>query len=77
MLKRGLRATLLVTERFLDLARATYESRDLPDGPMILLPKTEDTEYSDRTTMERIADETFERFLAATVTARGPQVRTS
>ena len=77
MLKRGLRATLLVTERFLELARATYESRDLPDGPMILLPKTEDTEYSDRPTMERIADETFERFLAATVVAHGPQVRTS
>jgi hypothetical protein len=65
-----------VTERFLELARATYESRDLPDGPMILLPKTEDTEYSDRTTMERIADETFERFLAAVVVTPGPRART-
>jgi hypothetical protein len=56
---------VLVTERFVELARATYESRDLPDGPMIVMPRTEDTEYSDRATMERITDETFRDFIAA------------
>ncbi len=71
MLKRGVRATVLVTERFVELAQATYESRDLPDGPMILLPRTEDTEYSERATMERITDETFARFVAAMTAPRG------
>lgn len=71
MLKRGVRATVLVTERFVELARATYESRDLPDGPMILMPRTEDTEYSERATMERITDETFTRFVAAMTSPRG------
>ena len=58
-------ALVLVTERFLELARATYESRELPDGPLIVMPRTEETEYSDPRTMERICDETFERFVAA------------
>ena len=60
-----------MTERFVELARATYASRALPDGPMILLPRTEDTEYSERTTMERITDETFVRFVAAMTSSRG------
>ncbi len=60
---------MLVTERFLELARATYESRELPDGPLILMPRTEDTEYSERATMERITDETFALFVAAMTTA--------
>jgi hypothetical protein len=71
LLKRGVRATVLVTERFVELARATYESRDLPDGPMILMPRTEDTEYSERATMERITDETLARFVAAMTSPRG------
>lgn len=69
-----MRATLLVTERFVELARATYESRDLPDGPMILLPRTEDTEYSDRQTMERICDETFRHFLRSAGVGLGREV---
>ncbi len=66
-MKRGVAATVLVTERFLELARAIYESRDLPDGPLVLMPRTEETEYSDSATMERICDETFARFVAAMV----------
>lgn len=65
MLKRGLRVTLLVTERFVELAEATFQSRGLPKGPMVVMPRTEDTEYSDRRTMEHICDETFRRFLDA------------
>ncbi len=74
MLKRGVRTTLLVTERFIELARATFESRDLPNGPMILLPRTEDTEYSDRLTMERICDETFRSFLQSAGVGQGREV---
>ena len=62
---------MLVTERFLELARAIYESRDLPDGPLVLMPRTEETEYSDRQRMEQICDETFERFVAAMVAPAG------
>ncbi len=61
---------VLVTERFLELARATYESRSLPDGPLIVMPKTEETEYSDPGTMKRVCDETFRRFIAAAVVPR-------
>lgn len=64
-----MRATVLVTERFLDLARATYESRELPEGPMILMPPTEQTEYSGGDTMERITDQTFVMFVAAMTAA--------
>ena len=64
-----MRATVLVTERFLELAHATYESRQLPDGPLILMPRTEQTEYSERDTMERITDQTFAMFVAAMTTA--------
>ena len=60
-----------MTERFVELARATYASRDLPDGPMILMPRTEDTEYSELTTMERITDESFARFVSAMTSPRG------
>ncbi len=60
-------ALVLVTERFLELARATYESRELPDGPLVVMPRTEETEYSDARTMARICDETFARFVAVMV----------
>lgn len=63
---------MLVTERFVELARATYESRELPDGPMIVMPRTEETEYSDRATMERIVDETFARFVTSMSGAPAP-----
>ena len=61
---------MLVTERFLELARATYESRELPDGPLIVMPRTEDTEYSDGATMDRITGETFARFVTAMTAGR-------
>lgn len=35
------------------------------------MPRTEDTEYSERATMERITDETFARFVAAMTSPRG------
>jgi hypothetical protein len=57
-------ALVLVTERFLELARATYESREVPDAPLVVMPRTEETEYSDPRTMARICDETFERLVA-------------
>lgn len=62
---------MLVTERFLELARATYASRDLSDGPLVLMPRTEETEYSEPERMAAICDETFERFVAAMLAPAG------
>ena len=59
-----------MTERFVGLAQATYESRRLPGGPMIVMPPTEETEYSDPATMARISDEAFARFLETVVAPR-------
>lgn len=61
-----------MTERFVGLARATLESRRMPDAPMVLMPPTEETEYSGRGTMERICDATLERFVEAMVAPPRP-----
>lgn len=68
---------LLVTERFVELAQATFQSRGITDPPMVLMPRTEDTEYSDRKTMERICDETFRRVLDAVLVRPAGEVRPS
>jgi hypothetical protein len=64
-------ATLLVTERFTELARSTYESRGVSGGPMVIMARTEETEYSDRTTMERICDAAYRDFVRTTVGEAG------
>jgi hypothetical protein len=66
---------VLVTERFVGLAEATYESRRLPGGPMIVMPPTEETEYSDPATMARISDEAFARFLETMVASKAAAAR--
>lgn len=63
-----------MTERFVELAQATLESRRIPDAPMVVMPPTEETEYSDRQTMERICDETLTRFVKMMVAETLPQV---
>jgi hypothetical protein len=57
----------LVTERFVGLAQATFESRRVPGAPLIRMPPTEETEYSAPETMERICDETLAHFVKTMV----------
>lgn len=64
-----------MTERFVGLAQATYESRQLPGGPMIVMPPTEETEYSDPATIARISDEAFARFLETMVASKAAAAR--
>ena len=64
---------MLVTERFVGLAQATLESRRVPDAPMVVMPPTEETEYSARETMERICDETLEKFIETMVAEKQPR----
>ncbi len=63
-----MRAIVLVTERFRELAEATRRSRGIPDAPYVVLPVTEETEYGSKEAMNAIADETLRevvRMLAA------------
>ncbi len=54
---------LIATERFRELAAATRRSRNMPDAPCVVLPPTEDTEYGDQETMERVADQALRAVL--------------
>ena len=38
-------SVVLVTERFTTLAKASMRGNGVPDAPMVVLPKTELTEY--------------------------------
>ncbi len=49
------------------LAEATLESRKVPGAPMVVLPPTEETEYSERGRMAQICDQTLDRFVKVMV----------
>ncbi len=51
---------VLVTERFTTLAKASMRGNGLPDAPMVVLPKTELTEYVDAETVRSVAREAIE-----------------
>ena len=46
---------VLVTERFLPLAKASMRGNGVPDAPMVVLPKTELTEYVDPQEVRSVA----------------------
>ena len=46
---------VLVTERFTTLAKASMRGNGVPDAPMVVLPKTELTEYVDPEAVRSIA----------------------
>ncbi len=51
---------VLVTERFTTLAKASMRSNGLPDAPMVVLPKTELTEYVEPEMVRSVAREAIE-----------------
>lgn len=53
---------MLVTERFVSLAQATRERSRMPDAPMVVLPPSEETEYSDPERMAAIVDKALVGF---------------
>jgi len=55
---------VLVTERFTTLAKASMRGNGVPDAPMVVLPKTELTEYVDPETVRSIAKEAIESIIA-------------
>jgi len=55
--QHGMPSTVLVTERFVKLAKATMRGRGMPDAPMVILPRSELTEYVERAAVENILEE--------------------
>ena len=55
---------MLVTERFTTLAKASMRGNGVPDAPMVVLPKTELTEYVEPDMVRSIAKEAVELIIA-------------
>ena len=55
---------MLVTERFTTLAKASMRGNGVSDAPMVVLPKTELTEYADPDTVRAVAKEAVELIVA-------------
>ena len=50
-------SVVLVTERFSTLAKASMKGNGVPDAPMVVLPKTELTEYVEPDVVKGVAEE--------------------
>lgn len=56
-------AVVVVTERFVSLAKSTSMTQGVPTAPMVILPRSEAVEYSGPEAMERAAETTLLGFL--------------
>ncbi len=63
---------VVVTERFVSLAKSTSMTRGVPTAPMVILPRSEDVEYSGPEAMERAAQTTLRGFLDHFVETSAP-----
>lgn len=70
LIKRGIPAYVVVTERFVGLAKASRRSNNAPDAPMIVLPITEDVEYSGEKAMQEAAELTLSGLLEAVANSK-------
>lgn len=61
-----------MTERFVGLAQATHERAKMPEAPMVVLPPSEETEYSNPQRMAAIVDEALVRFADTMVAPTAP-----
>lgn len=53
-----------MTERFTTLAKASMRGNGVPDAPMVVLPKTELTEYVEPDMVRAVAKEAVELIIA-------------
>ena len=60
----------MVTERFTTLAKASMRGNGVPNAPMVVLPKTELTEYVDPYVVRSVAKEAVDLVIAQ---LRGPE----
>jgi hypothetical protein len=56
----GVPAVVLVTERFIPLAESIIRVRGADVASMVLLPRSEETQYGERALIESIAREALE-----------------
>ena len=70
LIKAGLPSVVLVTERFTTLAKVSMRGNGVPDAPMVVLPKTELTEYVEADVVRSVAKEAVELIIAQ---LRGPE----
>ena len=61
---------VLVTERFTTLAKASMKGNGIPDAPMVVLPKTELTEYVEPEMVRSVAREAIEGIITQLGIAR-------
>ena len=57
-------SVVLVTERFTTLAKASMRGNGVPEAAMVVLPKTELTEYVEPDMVRSIAKEAVELIIA-------------
>ena len=67
-------SVVLVTERFTTLAKASMRGNGVPDAPMVVLPKTELTEYVQPDVVRTVAKEAVELIIAQ---LKGPESETT
>ena len=65
---------MLVTERFTTLAKASMRGNGVPDAPMVVLPKTELTEYVEPDVVRTVAKEAVDLIIAQ---LKGPESETT
>jgi len=67
-------SVVLVTERFTILAKASMRGNGVPDAPMVVLPKTELTEYAEPDVVRTVAKEAVDLIIAQ---LKGPESETT
>ena len=65
---------MLVTERFTTLAKASMRGNGVLDAPMVVLPKTELTEYVEPDVVRTVAKEAVDLIIAQ---LKGPESETT
>lgn len=63
-MKTGMPSVVLVTERFTTLAKASARGNGVPGAPMVILPKTELTEYVEPELVKSVAMEAIGQIVA-------------
>ena len=57
-------SVVLVTERFTNLAKASMRGNGVPGAPLVVLPKTELTEYVEPDVVRTVAKEAVEEIIS-------------
>jgi len=64
LIKSGMPSVVLVTERFTTLAKGSMRGNGVPNAPMVVLPRTELTEYVEPDVVRSVAKEAVEMIVS-------------